>query len=110
MKSVSIIGAFALALFLLGGITSPSVAEESTWASPDDPTVKFIIETEGKWAASECSPHPDIKDVFADEFQGTTTTGERYGKEDALTNDEKSPSRDCQLGEVKVRFFGDSIA
>jgi hypothetical protein len=28
----------------------------------------------------------------------------------AITTDTKSLSRDCQLGEVKVRFFGDSIA
>ena len=110
MKLVSIIPAFGLALFVLSGFASTSVAQESTWGSPDDPTVKFIIATEGKWASSECSPQPDLNDVFADEFQGTSTTGERYGKEEALTSDEKSPSRDCQLGEVKVRFFGDSIA
>jgi hypothetical protein len=35
----------------------------------------------------------------------------RAGREqDAITTDTKSLSRDCQLGEVKVRFFGDSIA
>src|SRR5436305_14971244 len=50
------------------------------------------------------------QDVFADDFQGTSPTGRRYGKEEAITTDTKSLSRDCQLGEVKVRFFGDSIA
>jgi hypothetical protein len=65
---------------------------------------------EAKWANSACSPQPDIKDVIADDFQGTSPSGRRYGKNDAITTDTKSLSRDCQLGEVKVRFFGDSIA
>ena len=47
---------------------------------------------------------------IADDFQGTSTKGQRYGKEEAITTDTKSLARDCQLGEVKVRFFGDSIA
>jgi Domain of unknown function (DUF4440) len=65
---------------------------------------------EAKWASSACNPQPDLKDFFAGDFQGTSPTGRRYGKEEAITTDTKSLSRDCQLGEVKVRFFGDSIA
>lgn len=65
---------------------------------------------EAKWASSACSPQPDLKDIIADDFQGTSTKGKRYGKEDAIITDTKSLARDCQLGEVKVRFFGDSIA
>jgi len=44
--------------------------------------------------------------------QGTYTNGQRYGKNEAVTTDTALAmlSRDCQLGEVKVRFFGDSIA
>jgi hypothetical protein len=61
-------------------------------------------------ANSSCSPQPDLKAVIADDFQGTSPSGRRYGKEEAITTDTKSLSRDCQLGEVKVRFFGDSIA
>jgi hypothetical protein len=110
MKLASIIPAFGLALILLGGFASSSVAQESRWGSPDEDTVKFIIASEEKWASSECSPQPDLNDIIAHDFQGTSTTGERYGKDEAVTSDEKSPSRDCKLGEVKVRFFGDSIA
>ena len=72
--------------------------------------MKFIIAAEAKWANSACSPQPDLKDAIADDFQGTSTKGERYGKKEAITADTKSLSRDCQLGEVKVRFFGDSMA
>jgi hypothetical protein len=110
MKLASIIPIFGLALSLLGGFTSPSVAQESRWGSPDEDTVKLITAVEARWASSACSPQPDLKDVIADDFQGTSTKGQRYGKEEAITTDTKSLSRDCQLGEVKVRFFGDSIA
>jgi hypothetical protein len=71
--------------------------------------VKFIIAAEAK-ADSACSPQPDLKEVIADDFQGTSPSGRRYGKEKAIATDTKALERDCQLGEVKVRFFGDSIA
>jgi hypothetical protein len=105
MKLASIIPVFVLALSLLGGFTSPSVAQESRWGSPDEETVKFIIAIEAKWASSACSPQPDLKAVIADDFQGTSPTGRRYGKDEAITTDTKSLARDCQLGEVKVRIL-----
>ena len=108
MKLISIIPA-VLAVFL-GGFASPSFGQESRWGSPEEETVKFMIAAEAKWANSACSPQPDLKDVIADDFQGTSPSGKRYGKDKAITSDTKSLSRDCQLGEVKVRFFGDSIA
>ena len=67
--------------------------------------MKFIIAAEAKWANSACSPQPDLKDVIADDFQGTSPSGRRYGKKDAITTDTKALQCDCQLGEVKVRFF-----
>jgi hypothetical protein len=110
MKLTSIILVLVLALSLLSGFTLPSVAQESRWGSPDEDAVKFIKAAEGKWASLACSPQPDLKAVIADDFQGTSPSGRRYGKDEAITTDTKSLSRDCQLGEVKVRFFGDSIA
>ena len=108
MKFASIIPA-SLLLFL-GGFASLSVGQESRWGSPGEETVKLIIAAETKWASSACSPQPDLKDVIADDFQGTSPSGRRYGKNEAITTDTKSLERDCQLGQVKVRFFGDSIA
>ena len=113
MKLASIIPASLLALSLFlggGGFVSSSVGQESRWGSPREETVKFIIAAETKWANSACSPQPDLKDVIADDFQGTSPSGRRYGKKDAIGTDTKALERDCQLGEVKVRFFGDSIA
>src|SRR5437764_4773116 len=108
MKFLSII--LASFVFFLGGFVSPSVGQESRWGSPGEETVKFIIAAEAKWANSACSPQPDLKNVIADDFQGTSPSGRRYGKAEAITTDTKALSRDCQLGAVKVRFFGDSIA
>jgi hypothetical protein len=108
MKFASIIPVFLL--LFLGAFVSRCVAQESRWGAPEEETVKFIIAAEVKWANSACSPQPDLKDVIADDFQGTSPSGRRYGKKDAITTDTKSLERDCQLGEVKVRFFGDSIA
>ena len=110
MKLASIIPVFGLTLSLVDGFTSPSVAQESRWGSPDEDTVKLITAAEAKWASSACSPQPDLKEVIADDFQGTSPKGRRYGKEEAISTDTKSLARDCQLGEVKVKFFGDSIA
>jgi hypothetical protein len=55
MKLASIIPVFVLALSLLGGFTSPGVAQESRWGSPNEDTVKFMIAVESKWASSACS-------------------------------------------------------
>jgi hypothetical protein len=84
--------------------------ESSRWGSADDDTVKFMTAIEAKWANSICSPQPDLKGVIADDFQGTATNGQRYGKAEAITTDPSALAHDCKLGEVKVRFFGDSVA
>jgi hypothetical protein len=110
VKLVLNIPIFGLALSFLGGFALLSVAQESRWGSPEEDTVKFMKTVEAKWASSACSPQPDLKDFIADDFQGTSTKGQRYGKEEAITSDTKSMSRNCELGEVKVRFFGDSLA
>lgn len=101
---------FIAALFLLCFFALPSVAQESRWGTADDATVRFMTAVESKWASSACSSQPDLKAVIADDFQGTSTKGHRYGKGEAITTDTKSLSRDCQLGELKIRFFGESIA
>src|ERR1700739_3415842 len=105
MKVASIIPGCLLVVLFVGGFASPSFGQESRWGSPGEETVKFIIAAEAKWANSACSPQPDLKDVIADDFQGTSPSGRRYGKDEAITTDTKSLERDCQLGEVKARFL-----
>jgi hypothetical protein len=98
--------AFAATFSLL-----PALAQQSHWASPDDPTAKYIIDMERKWAEGVCVDNGVVAGLLADDFQGTSTKGARFNKSDEL-KDEKSArtAHDCGLDETRVRFFGDSIA
>src|ERR1051326_9347575 len=97
MKVTSIIPACLLALLFLVGFASAGVGEESRWGSQGEETVKFIIAAEAKWANSACSPQPDLKEVIADDFQGTSPGGRRYGKAKGINTDTKAVLRDCPL-------------
>src|SRR5215469_12182042 len=89
----------------------PAHAQQSHWASADDKTAKNIIEMERKWAEGVCGDNGIVADLLADDFQGTSTNGVRFTKDDEL-KDEKGvrTAHDCGLDEAKVRFFGDSVA
>ncbi len=95
---------------ILSALTTPCFAQQSRWGSADEPTVKFMIASETKWANAACSRQTDLDLFVAEDYQGTSTTGHRYPKAEAIADDPIKQSRDCQLGDVKIRFFGDSIA
>lgn len=84
-------------------------AQKAHWATPDDSTAIKLISMEKMWLDADCSPQPGLKEVFADEFQGTWIDGSRYGKDEALSP-AKHPHRQCQLGDVNIQFFGESVA
>jgi hypothetical protein len=93
-------------LFVIA-ICGTSVAQESRWASADDPVAKYMTDMERQWAEAGCT-HSDIASKFlAEDFQGTAPDGSRYNKEQALKHDSSITERDCQLDDVKIRFFGD---
>lgn len=85
--------------------------QPSHWAAPDDKTAKFMIDMERKWAEGVCTNNGVISELLADDFQGTSTGGERYNKEDEL-RDEKGPhsARGCALDDARVRFFRQDVA
>jgi hypothetical protein len=87
-----------------------ATAQEVRWASADDPVAKELIAKEKMWGESNCSSQPGLKEVFADEFQGTASDGTRYGKAQIRERDPNNLDRQCQLGEVKIRFFGEMVA
>ena len=96
-----------LATFLL----ATAHAQQSHWASEDDKTAKYIIDMERKWAEGVCVDNGVVASLLADDFQGTSTNGERFTKGDEL-KEEKSArtAHDCGLDEAKVHFFGDTVA
>jgi Domain of unknown function (DUF4440) len=81
-------------------------AQQSHWAAPDDKTAKFMIDMERKWAEGVCTNNGVVSELLADDFQGTSTSGERFNKENEL-RDEKGPrsAHGCALDDAKVRFF-----
>ena len=84
--------------------------QQGQWAAADNTTAKFMVDAERQWAEAACTHNKITDKILADDFQGTATDGHRYDKAEAIATDPKVVARDCQLGEVKVRFFGDSIA
>jgi len=90
----------------------PGHAQQSRWATADDPTAKFMIASERQWAETACDHNPIARTILAEDFQGTSTEGQRYTKaqEIADTADTSKPARDCRLLDAKVRFFGDTLA
>lgn len=85
-------------------------AQKAYWASPDDSVAIKLISMDKMWSDANCYSQPKLKEVFADEFQGTSTNGTRYGKDEAMSTDINNPDRQCQLGDVKIQFFGDNLA
>jgi hypothetical protein len=102
------LGAIVLVLVALSAI--PVLAQKSGWASDSDPTVKYIVESERKWAESNCAEQPDLKNIIADDFQGTAPSGKRFGKAEAIATDASALDHGCQLDDAKVRYFGDNLA
>jgi hypothetical protein len=86
-------------------------AQQSHWATPDDKSAKFIVDMERKWAEGVCTNNGVISELLADDFQGTSTRGERYNKADEL-RDEQGPhsAHGCALDDAKVRLFGENVA
>jgi hypothetical protein len=87
-------------------LISAAYAQRSHWAAADDKTAKFMIDMERKWAEGVCTNNGVVAELLADDFQGTSTRGERFNKEDEL-RDEKGPrsAHGCGLDDAKVRFF-----
>ena len=97
-------------LVLLIGAATVAHAQKSYWGSPDDPLVKEFVAKEKMWLEAECSRQAGLKDVIADDYQGTAPNGERTDKASALSDSPNWPAKDCQLGPVKVRFFSENLA
>ena len=92
-------------------LINAAYAQQSHWAAADDKTANFMVDMERKWAEGVCANNGVVSELLADDFQGTSTRGERYTKADEL-RDEKGPrsAHGCALDDAKVRFFGEDVA
>jgi hypothetical protein len=92
--------------------TCAAQAQASHWAASDDPVAKALIEMERKWAESGCTHNGIEANILADDFHGVSPDGAQYDKKQAVKESlsTKTSERECKLYEVKVHFFGDSMA
>jgi hypothetical protein len=96
---------------LLMSVSEPAQhSQQGRWASEDDPIAKQMIQNERDWAEAGCTQKAVVKELLADDFQGTAPGGERYDKAEAIKRGASQRERDCRLDDAKVRFFGDSLA
>lgn len=98
-----------VAVVLGCSLSLSTYAQQARWGNSSEATVKLIKASEKMWLDADFSPQPGLKNVFADDFQGTHVNGERYGKKDAMTTP-THPATNCRLGDVTVHFFGDTTA
>ena len=85
---------------------------QARWASADDQTAKYMIDSERQWAEAACTHNKITEKILAADFQGTSPEATRYTKSEEVAEsaDVSKTSRDCRLIDAKVRFFGESLA
>jgi hypothetical protein len=96
---------------MLSAGAASSSDQVGTWAPHNDKTAQTLVDWERKWAEADCTREPVAKTLLADDFEGTTPEGRRFDKVRAIADAVSAPpTRDCRLGKVDVRLFGDSVA
>lgn len=83
----------------LSAFTVTGLAQQSHWATADDPTAKYIIDSEGQWAESGCNFNNIEAKILADDFQGTSPRdGSRYTKAHIMARnaDQCQAETDCR--------------
>jgi uncharacterized protein DUF4440 len=102
---------FAAGLAINGLCLNAADAQESRWAAAGDPTAKALTDWERQWAEAGCTHNGIEKTILAEDFLGTSPHGSLYTKQESLTPTPKEKAEEgCTLYEVKVHFFGDSMA
>jgi hypothetical protein len=86
--------------------------QQGQWAAADDVTAKYIVDAERQWAEAACDHNRIAEKILAEDFQGTSPSGQRYPKSEEVadTADISKTSESCRLLDAKVRFFGGEVA
>lgn len=101
----------AMLVYLIMTIVA-GYGQTGEWAAADDANAKSMIDAERQWVEAPCTRSKIAGEILADDFQGTTSRGERYTKSEELarTSDLSRTARDCRLFDAKVRLFGNGLA
>ena len=95
---------------LVSTVAGPVLADDIP--AKDSATADWIVEQERAWANMACGGKWIASEILADDFQGTSPKGTRYGKpKGEPTNDPNTQwSTDCRLDSADVRFFSADVA
>ena len=95
---------------LVSTIAGPVLAEEIP--SKNSATAEWIISQERAWADMACGGRWVASEILADDFQGTTPKGARYGKPNGAPAYDPNTqwSTDCRLDSADLRFFAADVA
>ena len=89
----------------------PAQAQDGHWSAATDTTAKSLIDMERLWAQAACTHNGIEKTILAEDFFGTAPDGARYSKQQAIALSSASITEEaCTMYEVKVHFYGESMA
>ena len=100
----------ALALSIASTPSIPAIAADMT--AEQSATSRWMIEQATAWADQACGGKWVISDLLADDFQGTSPKGSRYGKPTGAPPHDPNTrwSTDCRMDGVEVKFFSADVA
>jgi Domain of unknown function (DUF4440) len=107
---------FFLGSALLAGSGGARAADfgPGTWAAENDPVARQLIEQERRWGVDACEPSTVVAEFLAEDFIGTSPSGQLYAKATMLPAPGSPPpkitERNCKLISAKVRFYGPDLA
>jgi hypothetical protein len=96
--TVNLLRKLILTMFAMTAAASV-YGQQGQWAAADNPTAKFMIDAERKWAEAACTHDKIAQTILAEDFQGTSPEGQRYTKSEEVsdTEDTSKNARDCRL-------------
>lgn len=104
----------ATAMLALSQAANAAAPSPGRWASDSDPTARYLIAQERRWAEDACKPSGVVREYIARDFVGTSPSGTLYRRPALLALHTGSPDgekeRDCKLLGAKVRFYGPDLA
>lgn len=114
MKIELLAASVLLATTVFGEPLAAAEPGAGVWAAADDPVAARLIELERQWATHACVPNTVLQTLLAEDFVGTSPSGDIYTKAERLAQPGAAPSapkaRDCKLLSAKVRYYGPDVA
>lgn len=101
----------SLPILIVGFMWLSGYVRAGELATDSNRTTQWMIDQEKAWAEQSCGKPWVLSTLLADDFQGTSPKGTRYGKPtETPVYDPATFHTDCRLLSSDVRFFGSDVA